>query len=253
MDIVQERLERESGVILVQTAPNVTFQVRVRSGEIVTVKSPAGMPDPAQVDDILEPIIRLQIVVPTDYIGAVMKLAEDRRGTYRKTEYIGARRAIIEYDLPMLEVISDFYDRLKAMTRGYASMDYEFKDYEVSDIVKLDILIHGERVDAFSTFCHRSVAERKGRTLIRRMKKEIPRHLFQIPLQAAIGGKIVARMNIPPHRKNVTAKCYGGDVSRKRKLLEKQKEGKKRMKTIGSVNVPQGAFRAVLRSDGDDG
>ncbi len=252
MDIVQERLERESGVGLVQTAPNVTFQVRLRSGEIVDVRSPANMPDPAQVDDILEPIIRLQIVVPSDHIGAVMKLAEERRGTYRKTEYIGARRAILEYDLPMLEVISDFYDRLKAMTRGYASMDYEFRDYEVSDVVKLDVLIHGERVDAFSTFCHRSIAERRGRVLIRRMKKEIPRHLFQIPLQAAIGGKIVARMNIPPLRKNVTAKCYGGDISRKRKLLEKQKEGKKRMKTIGTVDVPQEAFMAVLRADSED-
>jgi GTP-binding protein LepA len=253
MEIVQERLERESGVGLVQTAPNVTFQVRMRSGEIVNVRSPANMPDAAQVEDILEPIIRLQIVVPADHIGAVMKLAEERRGTYRKTEYIGARRAILEYDLPMLEVVSDFYDRLKAMTRGYASMDYEFRDYEVSDVVKLDILIHGERVDAFSTFCHRSIAERRGRALIRRMKKEIPRHLFQIPLQAAIGGKIVARMNIPPLRKNVTAKCYGGDISRKRKLLEKQKEGKKRMKTIGTVDVPQEAFMAVLRSDSEDG
>ncbi|MHC4250552.1 MAG: translation elongation factor 4 [Planctomycetota bacterium] len=253
MEIVQERLERESGVGLVQTAPNVTFKVRLRSGEVVDVKSPAGMPDATNVEDILEPVIRVQIIVPSDHIGAVMKLAEERRGTYRKTEYIGPRRAILEYDLPMLEVVSDFYDRLKAMTRGYASMDYEFKDYEVSDVVKLDVLIHGERVDAFSTICHRTVAERKGRMLIRRMKKEIPRHLFQIPLQAAIGGKIVARMNIPPLRKNVTAKCYGGDITRKRKLLEKQKEGKKRMKTIGTVDVPQEAFLAVLRADAEDG
>jgi len=253
MEIVQERLERESGVGLVQTAPNVTFKVRLRSGEVVDVRSPAAMPDAAQVDDILEPVIRVQVIVPSDHIGAVMKLAEERRGTYRKTEYIGARRAILEYDLPMLEVVSDFYDRLKAVTRGYASMDYEFKDYEVSDVVKLDVLINGERVDAFSTFCHRTVAERKGRGLIRRMKKEIPRHLFQIPLQAAIGGKIVARMNIPPLRKNVTAKCYGGDITRKRKLLEKQKEGKKRMKTIGTVDVPQKAFLAVLRADVEDG
>ncbi|MHC5053100.1 MAG: translation elongation factor 4 [Planctomycetota bacterium] len=253
MEIVQERLERESGVGLVQTAPNVTFKVRLRSGEVVDVKSPAGMPDATNVEDILEPVIRVQIIVSSDHIGAVMKLAEERRGTYRKTEYIGPRRAILEYDLPMLEVVSDFYDRLKAMTRGYASMDYEFKDYEVSDVVKLDVLIHGERVDAFSTICHRTVAERKGRALIRRMKKEIPRHLFQIPLQAAIGGKIVARMNIPPLRKNVTAKCYGGDITRKRKLLEKQKEGKKRMKTIGTVDVPQEAFLAVLRADAEDG
>ncbi|MHC4202308.1 MAG: translation elongation factor 4 [Planctomycetota bacterium] len=248
MEIVQERLERESGIDLVQTAPNVTFRVRMRSGEDIEVRSPADLPDPSKYDEILEPIIRTQIIVPSEHIGPVMKLCEERRGVYRKTEYIGPRRAILEYDLPMLEVVSDFYDRLKAVTRGYASMDYEFEGYKVDDLVKMDVLVHGERVDAFSTICHRSVADGRGRALIRRLKKEIPRHLFQIPLQAAIGGRIIARMNIPPVRKNVTAKCYGGDVSRKRKLLERQKEGKKRMKTIGTVNVPQEAFLAVLRS-----
>jgi GTP-binding protein LepA len=252
MEIVQERLERESEIDLVQTAPNVTFQVKLQSGEVVEVRSPAGLPDPSGIDEMREPIIRTQIILPAEYIGPVLKLAEERRGVYRRTEYMGPKRAILEYDLPMIEVVSDFYDRLKSVTRGYGTMDYDFAGFHASDVVKLDVLVHGEPVDALSTICHRSVADRRGRALIRRLKKEIPRHLFQIPLQAAIGARIVARENIPPLRKNVTAKCYGGDVTRKRKLLERQKEGKKRMKTIGTVSVPQEAFLAVLRSAAED-
>jgi GTP-binding protein LepA len=248
MEIVQERLERESGIDLVQTAPNVTVQVKLRSGDLVEVRSPADMPERSGIEEVREPVIRTQIVLPSEHIGPVMKLAEDRRGVYGRTEYMGPARAILEYDLPMLEVVSDFHDRLKSVSRGYASMDYEFAGYRPADLVKLDVLVNGEPVDALSTICHRSVAERKGRALIRRLKREIPRHLFQIPLQAAIGGRVVARENIPPVRKNVTAKCYGGDVTRKRKLLEKQKEGKRRMKTVGTVSVPQEAFLAVLRA-----
>jgi GTP-binding protein LepA len=258
MDIAQERLERESGLDLVKTAPNVTFQVRLRSGgeeegDLVEVHSPAQLPDMSKVDAILEPVIRIQLILPAEFIGNAMKLAEERRGKYVKTEYMSPTRAILEYELPMLEMVTDFYDRLKSVTRGYASLDYEFAGFREADLVKLNILVNGQPVDALSTICHRSVADKRGRALIRRLKKEIPRHLFQVPLQAAIGGRIVARENIPPVRKNVTAKCYGGDVTRKRKLLEKQKEGKKRMKTIGTVNMPQEAFLAVLRAGEDEG
>jgi GTP-binding protein LepA len=252
MEIVQERLERESGLDLVQTAPNVTFEVLKTDGEVVEVRSPAAMPDGSVIEEVREPIIRAQIIVLSEYIGNVMRLAEERRGVYRKTEYLGPRRASLEYDLPMVEVVTDFHDRLKSVSRGYASMDYELRGFVPSDMAKLDILVHGQQVDALSVICHRSVAERRGRALIRRLRQEIPRHLFQIPLQAAIGGRIVARENIPPVRKNVTAKCYGGDVTRKRKLLEKQREGKKRMKTIGTVDVPQKAFLAVLRAGSEE-
>ena len=257
MDIAQERLERESGLDLVKTAPNVTFQVRLRSGgeeeELVEVHSPAQLPDMSKVDEILEPVIRIQLILPAEFIGNAMKLTEERRGKYVKTEYMSPTRAILEYELPMLEMVTDFYDRLKSVTRGYASLDYEFAGFHEADLVKLNILVNGLPVDALSTICHRSIADKRGRALIRRLKKEIPRHLFQVPLQAAIGGRIVARENIPPVRKNVTAKCYGGDVTRKRKLLEKQKEGKKRMKTIGTVNMPQEAFLAVLRAGEEEG
>jgi GTP-binding protein LepA len=252
MDIVQERLERESAIDLVQTAPNVTFQVLRRDGSVVEVRSPAGFPSPADIEEIREPIIRAQIIATTEYIGPIMLLGEERRGIYRKTEYLGPRRVSIEFDLPMVEIVLDFYDKLKSMTRGYASMDYEFAGFRGADLVKLDILVHGTPVDALATVCHRSICERRGRALIRRLKKEIPRHLFEIPLQAAVGGKIVARENIAPMRKNVTAKCYGGDITRKRKLLEKQREGKRRMKTIGVVDVPQEAFLSVLRTSPDD-
>jgi GTP-binding protein LepA len=253
MDIVQERLERESSIDLVQTAPNVTFEVLKSNGEVIEVRSPAALPPPTEVEEIREPIIRTQIIVPTEFIGAIMQLAEERRGIYRKTEYLGPRRVSIEYDLPMVEIVLDFYDKLKSMSRGYASMDYEFAGYRKADLVKLDVLVHGSPVDALAVVCHRDIAQRRGRALIRKLKKEIPRHLFEIPLQAAIGGKIIARENIAPMRKNVTSKCYGGDISRKRKLLERQKEGKKRMKTIGVVDVPQEAFLAVLRATDEEG
>jgi len=252
MEIVQERLEREHGIDLVQTAPNVTFEVKKRSGEVVEVRSPAALPPPNDVDEIREPIVRTQIIVPTDFIGPMMQLGEERRGVYRKTEYLGPRRVSLEYDMPMIEIVLDFYDKLKSMSRGYASMDYEFAGYRKSDLVKMEILVHGTPVDALTTVCHRDVAQRRGRAVLRKLKKEIARHLFEIPLQAAVGGKIIARDNIAPLRKNVTAKCYGGDITRKRKLLEKQKEGKKRMKTVGVVDVPQEAFLAVLRASSED-
>jgi len=252
MEIVQERLERESGVDLVQTAPNVTLQVKLTSGAVVEVRSPAQLPSPAEIEEIREPVIRAQIVLPTNCIGPVMRLAEERRGVYRRTEYMGPRRVALVLDLPMIEIVLDFYDKLKSVSRGYASMDYEFAGYVPADLVKLEVLVHGQPVDALASVCHRSVAERRGRALIKRLKKEIPRHLFEIPLQAAVGGRIVARENIPPIRKNVTAKCYGGDITRKRKLLERQREGKKRMKTIGVVDVPQSAFLAVLRAGSEE-
>ncbi len=246
MDIVQERLERESGLSIVQTAANVTYEVAKTDGSVIRIDSPGALPNAGVIDEIREPVIRLSILIPADSIGAAMKLAEERRGKYIKTEYLSSARALLEYKIPLAEIIFDFYDKLKSATRGYGTMDYEFDSYNAADLIKLRILVSGEEVDALSTIVHRSVAEPRGRALIRRLQKEIPRHMFEVPLQAAIGGKVIARENIKALRKNVTAKCYGGDVSRKRKLLEKQKEGKKRMKRVGNVEIPQEAFMSVL-------
>ncbi len=248
MEIVQERLERESGVEVVQTAPNVTFQVKKKDGETVEVSNPAEVPDAGAIDEFREPVVRLQLVVPVQFIGPIMKLCDERRARYIRTEYLSQKRVIIEFDCPLMEIVYDFYDKLKSATRGHGTMDYEFLGYFASDLVKLDVLVNGRKVDALSTVCHRSIAERRGRAYVRRLKKEIPRHLFQIPLQAAIGGRIVARENISALKKDVTAKCYGGDVTRKRKLIEKQKAGKKRMKSVGQVSIPQEAFLAILRA-----
>jgi len=246
MRIIQERLERESDVNVVQTAPTVEFEVVLTDGATIRVDSPSELPDRSRIAEIREPMIACNLVVPADCIGAVMQLAQDRRGVYRKTEYLSPARVMLTYDLPLAETIYDFYDRLKSLTRGYGTMDYEFIGFRADDLVKLDILVNGEPVDALSVIVHRDKAEWRGRRLIRRLKEEISRHLFEIPLQAAIGSRVIARETIKPLRKNVTAKCYGGDVTRKRKLLEKQKEGKKRMKQIGQVSIPQEAFLAVL-------
>lgn len=246
IDIIQERLERESNVDLVQTAPTVTYEVLKRNGDVTRVDSPSKLPDPSQIDEIREPIAKVNLIIPAESIGPIMKLADDRRGKHLGTDYISKERVIITYELPLAEIIFDFYDKLKSMTRGYGTMDYDVTGFRPDDLVKLDILVNVVPVDALSIIVHRSTADVRGRRLIRRLKEQIDRHLFEIPLQAAIGGKIVARETISAMRKNVTAKCYGGDVTRKRKLLEKQKEGKKRMKNVGRVEIPQEAFRAVL-------
>ena len=248
MKIIQERLERESEVDLVQTAPTVGFEVVFTDGAVRIIESPADMPPPDQMAVIREPYVRTEIIVPSRYIGNVMQLSEERRGQHKRTEYLSPDRVVLTDEFPLAEVIYDYYDRLKSVTSGYGTMDYEMIGYRADDLVKLNILVNGAPVDALSIIVHRSRAESRGRRLIMRLKKEISRHLFEIPIQAAIGGKIIARETIKPVRKDVTAKCYGGDVSRKRKLLEKQKEGKKRMKQVGSVAIPQAAFMAVLDS-----
>lgn len=252
MRIIQERVERESGIDIVQTAPTVTYEVRLNGGEMITIDSPSELPDLSKVEELREPIIEANLIVPAESIGPIMQLAEDRRGKYKKTEYLSTQRAMLTYEFPLAEIIYDFYDRLKAATRGYGTMDYELRGYRADALSKLDILVNGTPVDALSVIVHRDKAERRGRGLIRRLRKEIARHLFDIPLQAAIGNKIIARETIKALRKDVTAKCYGGDVTRKRKLLEKQKEGKKRMKMVGQVSIPQEAFMAVLDPGDDD-
>jgi len=251
MKIIQERLERESDIDVVQTAPTVTYEVLKKDGQIVRIDSPSRLPDPPTIQEIREPVIDANLIVPSDAIGAVMKIAEQRRGVYRKTEYLSPQRVMLSYRFPLAETIYDFYDRLKAATRGYGSLDYELAGYQAADLVKLDILVNGVPIDALSVIVHRDKAERRGRALIRRLRDEIGRQLFDVPLQASIGKRVIARETIKALRKNVTAKCYGGDVTRKRKLLEKQKEGKKRMKTVGRVTIPQEAFMAVL-DPGDD-
>ena len=252
MEIVQERLERESGIDIVQTAPNVTYEVKKRNGEVVTVERPSDLPDPSEIDEFREPIVRVSLLVPADAIGVVMKLCLDRRGKYLRTEYLSTERALLVYDLPMGEILYDFYDILKSITRGFGSMDYDLTGYKAGDLVRVRIMIAAEDVDAFSFIAHRDDAEMKGRKILERLRKKIPKHLFAVALQAAIGGKIIARETISPMRKDVTSKCYGGDISRKRKLLEKQKEGKRRLKAIGGVEVPQEAFLAVLGEEREE-
>lgn len=249
MNIIQERLEREFQLNLISTAPSVAYKVKLHSGDIVNVDNPSEMPDPTKIEEITEPVVGLSIHVPNDYVGRIIKLCEEKRGIQTNMNYITEDRVQIHYDLPLSEMVFDFYDRLKSMTSGYASMDYEFKDYQPSDLVKVDILLNGEKVDALSIICHRDSSFYKGRDLVERLRKIIDRQQFDIAIQAAIGAKIIARETVKALRKNVLAKCYGGDASRKRKLLEKQKEGKKRMKMVGSVEVPQAAFLAVLSVD----
>ncbi|MCX5662702.1 MAG: translation elongation factor 4 [Planctomycetota bacterium] len=246
MDIIQERLEREGNVGLVQTAPTVTYEILKSDGTVIQITNPADLPDPSQINEIREPLVEVEIITPNEYLGDLMKLCESRRGRYVKQTFLSETRQILEYNLPLAEIIYDFYDKLKSITHGYGTMDYRLTGFNSDDLVKMDILVNGDKVDALSLIVHRARAEQRGRSLLVRLKKEIDRHLFEIPLQAAIGGKVIARETIKSVGKNVTAKCYGGDVSRKRKLLEKQKEGKKRMKRVGTVDIPQQAFMAVL-------
>jgi len=246
MEIIQERLDREFDMDIITTVPNVEYQVTLTSGEIIYIQNPAEMPPPGNIDEIGEPMLDAQILVPSEYIGNIMRITQERRGRYRTTEYIDPTRALLRYDLPLSEIVLDFYDRLKSVSRGYASFDYEYKKHQVADLVKLDLLINGDPVDALSAIVHRDKAYEWGRALCQKLKELIPRQLFEVVIQAAIGAKIVSRETVRPFRKNVTAKCYGGDITRKRKLLERQKEGKKRMKQVGSVEIPQEAFLAVL-------
>jgi GTP-binding protein LepA len=247
MEIAQERLEREFGINLIVTAPTVAYQVRTFSGTVLTVDNPAMLPDENAIEVIEEPFILASIHMPEEFLGAVMKLCEDRRGTQRDLRFLGDKRVILHYELPLAEIVFDFYDRLKSVSRGYASLDYEFLDFRTGPLVKLDIRINGEVVDALSIILHRDKAYERGRALCEKMRELIPRQMFEVAIQASIGAKIIARESVKALRKNVTAKCYGGDITRKRKLLEKQKEGKKRMKQVGRVEIPQEAFLALLK------
>jgi len=247
MEIIQERLEREFDLNLIITTPSVIYRIMKKTGDIVDIDNPMKLPNPSEIEEVEEPYARAFMITPKEYIGAILQLAEERRGAYVSTEYLDENRARIIYNLPLAEIIIDFYDKLKSITRGYGSLDYEVLDYRPTEIVKLDILINGEVYDAFSSLVFRDKAYVKGKAIIERLKENIPRHLFQIALQAAIGGQIIARETIKAVGKNVTAKCYGGDITRKRKLWEKQKEGKKRMKQFGAVEIPQEAFLAALK------
>ncbi|MBM3740267.1 MAG: elongation factor 4 [Acidobacteria bacterium] len=252
MEIVQERLEREFNIDLITTAPGVRYKVTLRGGEVVEVDNPTRFPNPADIETIEEPIIEATVITREEYLGEILKLLEEKRGTQKKFEYIGTGRVLLAYELPLNEIVLDFYDRLKSASRGYASLDYHLAGHRVSPMVKLDVLVAGDPVDALSMIVHREFAYDRGKVLIERLRKLIPRQMFEVALQAAIGSKVIARETIPAIRKNVLAKCYGGDITRKRKLLEKQKEGKRRMKRVGSVEIPQEAFLAVLQVGGSD-
>ena len=249
LEIIQERLEREYGLDLVTTAPGVIYKVHKANGEIIELTNPSNLPDPAEIEYMEEPMVSAEIMVTSEYIGAIMDLCQERRGIYISMEYMEETRALLKYELPLNEIIYDFFDALKSRSRGYASFDYEMKGYARSELVKLDILINKEEVDALSFIVHSGTAYERGRKMCEKLKEEIPRHLFEIPIQAAIGSKVIARETVKAMRKDVLAKCYGGDISRKRKLLEKQKEGKKRMRQVGNVEVPQKAFMSVLKLD----
>ena len=249
LEIVQERLEREFQLDLITTAPTVEYEVKLRRGGMVHVDNPALLPDPTTIESVSEPFVKLSIIVPSIYVGAMMELCQDRRSMFKHLEHRPGERIVLEYETPLGEIIHDFYDQLKSRSKGYASMDYEMIGFREGELVKLDVLVAGEPVDALSLIAHRSKAQAQGRRLVEKLKTIIPRQLYEVPLQAAIGGKVIARETIPAMRKDVLAKCYGGDVTRKRKLLEKQKEGKRRMKRVGSVEIPQEAFMAVLKLD----
>ncbi len=251
MEIIQQRLERESNLDLVQTAPNVTYEILTRTGETLYITNPQDVPDAGDIEEFRQPIVTTSFVLTSECIGPVMQLCHERRGTYIRTEYLSPTRAMLIFDLPLAEVIYDMHDKLKSITRGYGTMDYELKGYYPADLVRMDILVGGKRVDALSIICHRDDADRRGRAVVKKLRSEIDRHMFEVALQAAIGSRIIARETISAIRKNVTAKCYGGDISRKRKLWAKQREGKKRMKSVGNVDIPQKAFLAVLDTGAD--
>ena len=251
LEIVQERLEREFHLDLVTTAPGVIYKVHKTNGEVIDLTNPSNLPDPSEIEYMEEPVVSAEIMVTSEYVGAIMTLCQERRGVYNGMEYLEETRALIKYDLPLNEIIYDFFDALKSRSRGYASFDYELKGYERSELVKLDILINKEQVDALSFIVFKDSAYDRGRKMCEKLKEEIPRHLFEIPIQAAVGGKVIARETVKALRKDVLAKCYGGDISRKKKLLEKQKEGKKRMRQVGNVEIPQETFRSVLKLDED--
>ena len=249
LEIIQERLEREYNLDLVTTAPSVVYHIHKKNGERIELTNPTNMPDPTEIDYMEEPIVSAEIMVTTEFVGAIMTLCQERRGIYKGMEYMEETRALLKYDLPLNEIIYDFFDALKSRSRGYASFDYDLKGYEQADLVKLDILVNREEVDALSFIVHGASAYERGRKMCEKLKEEIPRHLFEIPIQAAVGGKIIARETVKAVRKDVLAKCYGGDITRKKKLLEKQKEGKKRMRQVGNVEIPQKAFMSVLKLD----
>ncbi len=251
LEIIQERLEREYNLDLVTTAPSVIYRVHKTDGTMIELTNPSNLPEPTEIEYMEEPIVNAEIMVSSEYIGAIMDLCQERRGMYKSIEYIEATRAVVKYELPLNEIIYDFFDALKSRSRGYASFDYEIKGYEQSKLVKLDILVNKEEVDALSFIVFEGTAYERGRRMCERLKEEIPRHLFEIPIQAAVGGKVIARETVKAMRKDVLAKCYGGDITRKRKLLDKQKEGKKRMRQVGNVEIPQEAFMSVLRLDED--
>ncbi|MBM3999799.1 MAG: elongation factor 4 [Planctomycetes bacterium] len=246
MEIIQQRLEQEADLDLVQTAPNVTYEITTKNGEVLEIHRPQEVPDTGSIDEFRQPIVRVNIIVPTESIGPVMTLCQDRRGEPKGNEYLSPSRAMVTYELPLAEVIYDLHDKLKSITRGYGTMDYELIGYAPADLVRLDILVNGKRVDALSFICHRGDSDRRGRQVVKKLKSEIDRHMFEVAVQAAIGSRVIARETVPAMRKNVTAKCYGGDITRKRKLWAKQREGKKRMKSVGNVDIPQKAFLAVL-------
>ncbi len=249
LEIIQERLEREYNLDLVTTAPSVVYHIHKKSGELIKLTNPTNMPDPTEIEYMEEPIVSAEIMVTTEFVGAIMTLCQERRGVYKGMEYMEETRALLKYDLPLNEIIYDFFDALKSRSRGYASFDYDLKGYERAELVKLDILVNREEVDALSFIVHGASAYERGRKMCEKLKEEIPRHLFEIPIQAAVGGKIIARETVKAVRKDVLAKCYGGDITRKKKLLEKQKEGKKRMRQVGNVEIPQKAFMSVLKLD----
>ena len=247
MDVIQERLEREYNLELIMTAPSVIYHVFQTDGEELAIDNPAKLPPPQKIDRIEEPYVKATVIVPNDYVGAVMQVSQSKRGIYISMDYLDVNRVMLTYQIPLSEIIYDYFDELKSTTRGYASLDYELSDYRESKLVKLDILLNGDAVDALSTIVHVDNAANRGRLLASKLKDLIPKQMFEIPIQAAIGSKVIARTNVRAYRKDVIAKCYGGDISRKKKLLEKQKEGKKRMKAVGSVEVPQEAFMAILK------
>ena len=249
MEIIQARLEREHDLDMIQTAPSVTYKIKLPDGTMQDILSPGQLPTPDKFDEILEPLVRVSIILPAEYVGAIMTITNEHRGVFVRQDYLSPTRVQLVYDVPLAEIMYDFYDKLKSATRGYGTLNYELKGFEPGDLVKLSILVNASEVDALSAIVHRSFAETRGRTILKKLRKEIPRHLFEVRLQAAIGAKIIARESISAMRKDVTAKCYGGDISRKRKLLEKQKAGKRRMRSVGNVDIPQKAFMAVLGGD----